>query len=272
MAEKTELQLAVEKAKEQQLEKTKLQLQVEQAKEQRSEDKALIRKEQKEQDERTLALLEKAESFDWEKMSPPLMALLLTKRPIPRGRELPPRYLSLEEAIFIAAGCFADKVNPLGKEIWIDGEKLTYNVTTEGKRNSARRKGMDFGPPAYERLTRKLANGTDDIGYKCRMRVGSRDEYVEYTAWLSEWNMPLSPMWKAKPEHMLQVRAQEKAISFASGVGISDLPDERDIDSEPAAPIAAIAVTPATYQPMKYEAPVETPTRTDFKTTRSHGG
>jgi hypothetical protein len=65
-----------------------------------------------------------------------------------------------------------------------------------------------------------------DVGIKCKMRVGlpANKEYVEYTAYLSEWYVPRSPVWKGKPMHMLQTRACEKAISLVLGTGASDMP------------------------------------------------
>ena len=64
------------------------------------------------------------------------------------------------------------------------------------------------------------------------MRVGDpkNKEFVNYTAWLSEWSVSRSPVWKSKPSHMLTIRANEKAVTLALGVGASAMPDERELD------------------------------------------
>jgi hypothetical protein len=49
---------------------------------------------------------------------------------------------------------------------------------------------------------------------------------------MSEWYVSSSPVWKAKPMHMLQIRAYDKALAFAAGAGISDMPSEREIAAE----------------------------------------
>ena len=126
-----------------------------------------------------------------------------------------------------------------GSEVWFDPNRGSVNLTLEGKRQVARNKGIDLGPPQFEELVRgwgeipkvtplvedlKKQGFVKDIGIKCRIRVGDvkNQEFVEYICWLSEWAVPKSPVWQAKPLHMLQTRATEKAISLAMGTGASD--------------------------------------------------
>ena len=156
-------------------------------------------------------------------------------------------FLSFRQAILFATRCFELGVSPFSDEVWFDANRSSVNLTLAGKRQVARNKGIELGPPKFEPLTRewkdiakiaeageeaKKAGFTKDVGYKCTIRVGDpkNNETVDYTAWLNEWYVGRSPVWKLKPEHMLQIRSQEKAISMAMGTGASSMPDERELD------------------------------------------
>lgn len=185
------------------------------------------------------SLMENLSSLDWRDLTPPQLALLIMQKPFAAqgGGQM---YLSFKQAILFATRCYELGVSPFSSEVWFDPNRASVNLTLEGKRQVARNKGIDLGPPKFEELTRKWedlaklsqtaeeckkAGFTKDIGVKCMIRVGdpANKEYSEYIAWLSEWYVSRSPVWQAKPLHMLQTRACEKAISLALGTGASDM-------------------------------------------------
>jgi hypothetical protein len=200
--------------------------------------------------------------FDWKNIPPHQMAVVLTKKPF-RGKGGSSEYLTPPQALMFAMRCFELGLSPLSSEVWFNQQNWTVNVTTEGKRKLARLQGLDLGACSKERSERefpelaaasdrvvalKLAGFKKDIGYKGKLPVGAKG-IVEYTAWLSEWYMAGSPVWRERPEHMLQVRCEEKCITFASGIGISEMPDEREIEAEAAPAAPTITVEPMAYKP-----------------------
>ena len=198
----------------------------------------------KEQDRPILDMVQALDSFDWRSMKPHQMALLLMQKPFTsRGGTL---FLNFRQALLFATRCYELGLSPFGADVWYDAGKGSVNLSLEGKRQLARNKGIDLGPPQFEMLTRewkdvprmsetaenaKKVGFTKDVGYKCKLRIGDpkNNEHSEYTAWLSEWMVASSPVWKEKPEHMLQVRAQEKALTMAMGTGASAMPSEEEI-------------------------------------------
>lgn len=184
-------------------------------------------------------------SLDWRDLKPNQTALLLMQKPmnVSGGGTM---FLNFKQALLFAVRCYELGLSPFSDGVWFDANKSAVNLTLAGKRELARIKGIDLGPPKFERLERtwtdvprmtetaddaKKAGFTKDIGFKCSIRVGDpkNAETCDYTAWLSEWYVGRSPVWKAKPEHMLQTRATEKAISLAMGTGASSIPDEREL-------------------------------------------
>jgi hypothetical protein len=193
----------------------------------------------KDQDQATFSVVEKLETLNWRDMRPPHMALLLMQKPFPvsGGGSL---FLNFRQAIFFATRCYELGVSPFSSEVWFDPAKFSVNLTLEGKRQVARNKGIDLGPPQFEDIERpwdKVPKMTDlvkelqkqgftkDIGIKCKIRVGDvkNAEFSQYICWLSEWAVIKSPVWQAKPLHMLQIRATEKCISLAMGTGASEM-------------------------------------------------
>lgn len=192
----------------------------------------------KEADKPLLSIMQQMNSLNWRELTPPQLAVLIMQKPFAAqgGGQM---YLSFKQAILFATRCFELGVSPFSSEVWFDPNKATVNLTLEGKRQVARNKGIDLGPPKFEELSRKwedIARVTEnvtalkglgftkDVGVKCCIRVGDpkHQEHAEYIAWLSEWYVPRSPVWQAKPLHMLQTRSCEKAISMALGTGASD--------------------------------------------------
>lgn len=192
----------------------------------------------KEQDKPLLAIMSQMSSMNWRDLTPPQLAVLIMQKPfVAQGGGS--MYLSFKQAILFATRCYELGVSPFSSEVWFDPNRASVNLTLEGKRQVARAKGIDLGPPKFEELKREwddLARTTDnvdalkklgfkfDVGVKASIRVGDPKnvEHSEYIAWLSEWFVERSPVWKAKPLHMLQTRACEKAISMALGTGASD--------------------------------------------------
>lgn len=214
------------------------------------EPQALVKKDAldgmvKAQDLPLLEVMKTLKGLDWRELTPPQLALLIMQKPFAAqgGGQM---YLSFKQAILFATRCYELGVSPFSSEVWFDPNRATVNLTLEGKKQVARNKGIDLGPPQFEEKTRewsevprmtengtaaKAAGFTKDVGIKCKMRVGDpkHNEHVEYIAWLSEWFVPRSPVWNQKPVHMLQTRAAEKAISMCLGTGASDMVgEERD--------------------------------------------
>lgn len=200
----------------------------------------------KESDRPIFNALSGMDTLDWSKLKPNQAALLLMQRPmtVSGGGVM---FLNLKQALYFAVRAYEVGVSPFSAGIWFDPQRWSVNLTLEGKREVARNRGIDLGPPSFEEITRewstlpkmtetgeeaKKAGFTKDLGIKCRMRVGNPEfkEYAEYVAYISEWFQPKSPLWKSKPTHMLQIRANEKCITMVLGTGASAMPDEKDLD------------------------------------------
>ena len=199
----------------------------------------------KAQDIPLLDVMETMESLDWRNLKPHQTALLLMQKPMVAsgGGQM---FLSFRQAILFATRCYELGVSPFSSEVWFDANRASVNLTLEGKKQVARNRNIDIGPPTFTEQTREWKDVvritdvakeaqklgfTKDLGVTCRMRVGDpkNAEFVEYTAWLSEWFVPKSPVWLNKPTHMLNTRAQEKAITIVLGTGASAMPDEQDL-------------------------------------------
>jgi hypothetical protein len=188
--------------------------------------------------------LSSMDSLDWKSLKPHQTALLLCQKPMNfSGGGV--GYLTFKQALLFAVRCFELGLSPFSDSVWFDPNRSSVNLTLAGKRELARIRNIDLGPPQFEEIAREwkdVARSTEnveavkkagfgkDIGIKCRMRVGDPkwNEHVEYIAYLSEWYVSRSPVWQQKPLHMLQTRATEKAISLAMGTGASS-----QVGSEP---------------------------------------
>ena len=200
----------------------------------------------KEVDRPVFKAMASMDTLNWRDLKPNQTALLLMQRPmnVSGGGTM---FLNFKQALLFAVRCYELGLSPFSDGVWFDPGRSSVNLTLAGKRELARIKGIDLGPPKFEALTRewadlprmtdtgeecKKAGFKKDFGYRCSIRVGNPEnkETVDYTAWASEWYVSRSPVWKAKPEHMLQTRATEKAISLAMGTGASAMPDEKELD------------------------------------------
>ena len=179
-----------------------------------------------------LESLSQIANFDWKAVPPPMLAQMLVQIPFRGSGGDPDYFLAPWQAMIFAMRCFELGLSPFSDEVWFNPKNNKTNVTLSGKLKLARLQGLNLGPPHFERVTRKF-NGKDDYGYRCSMSTGRDGDRAEYTAWHSEWFVARSPVWKEKPDHMLQVRATEKCLSFASGIGVSELPGEGDLGRDP---------------------------------------
>jgi hypothetical protein len=168
-------------------------------------------------------------SLDWKNIPPPMLAQMLVKIPFKGSSGEPDYFLEPFQAMIFAMRCFELGLSPFSNEVWFNPKNNKVNVTFEGKLKLARKQGLDLGPPRFERIP--ADPGKTLVAYKCKIKSPHGD--CEYTATLKEWQVPSSPVWKAKPDHMLQLRAAEKCLSFASGIGTSELPGEADLGREP---------------------------------------
>jgi len=212
-----------------------------------------------EQERKSLEKLNAVASLDWKNIPPPVLAQVLTQMPFKGSGTDPDYFLKPWQALVFAMRCYELGLSPFSNEVWFNPKNNKVNVTFEGKLKLARKQGLNLGPPRFEVLKRPFPKGRmiagfdQDQGQKCSMTTSNQGDPAEYTAWLSEWYVPASPVWKAKPDHMLQLRAAEKCLSFASGIGSSELPDERDIDglADKAVPtVSAVESTEFNVAPM----------------------
>jgi len=200
----------------------------------------------KEQDRPMFKIVEQLDSLDWAKMKPNQTALILMAKPF-TAKGGGQTFLTFKQALYFAVRCYELGLSPFGDEVFFDPSRFSVNVTLSGKKALLRVKGIDTGPPMLEELSRdwtevprmtkageeaKRDGFVRDIGCKCAMRVGAvtNKEHVNYSAWLSEWYVSSSPVWKEKPTHMLATRATEKAISLVLGTGASSMPSEGDLE------------------------------------------
>ncbi|MBO0887483.1 hypothetical protein J2P12_00120 [Candidatus Bathyarchaeota archaeon] len=173
--------------------------------------------------------LNEISSFDWKAVPPPMLAQMLVQMPFKGGAGEPDYFLAPWQAMVFAMRCFELGLSPFSNEVWFNPKNNKVNVTFEGKLKLARKQGLDLGPPTFERIPKDPDKPL--VAYRCT--ISSPNGNCQYTATLKEWQVLTSPVWKAKPDHMLQLRAAEKCLSFASGIGTSELPGEADLGTEP---------------------------------------
>lgn len=202
-----------------------------------AEELALVRKQEA---EIANAWMKDLSEFDWKRIPPHQMAVVLTKIPRRGKTGDPDYYLTPAQALVFAMRCFELNLSPLSTQVWFDPARWTTNVTLEGQIELARSRGMT-GAPSFTELHRPWKKGQTPIlgfaeepGIRCVVKTTSGD--TSYTCWLSEWIVPTSPVWKGKPHHMMQVRAYEKALEFSGGVGVSSMPNETNIEGVPELP------------------------------------
>ena len=200
----------------------------------------------KEQDLPFLHVIESLSTLDWKRLPPPAAALLLMAKPftVSGGGTM---HLTLRQALIFAVRAHELGLSPFSDNLWFDPAKCNVSITMSGKRELARLRNIEMGPPVFEDLTRpwenvpkittageeaKKAGFKSDVGVKCTIRVGAvtNAEHVSFTAWLNDWYVSRSPVWKEKYAHMLAIRSNEKALTLILGAGASQMPDEKELE------------------------------------------
>jgi hypothetical protein len=191
-----------------------------------SEKAALVKEDRAASKQReSLERLSGIESLDWKKIPPPMLAQMLINIPFKGSGTDPDYYLQPWQAMIFAMRCFELELSPFSNEVWFNPKNNKVNVTFEGKLKLARKNGLNLSPPVFERIPEDAAKPL--MAVKCTITAPHGP--CVYTATLKEWRMPSSPVWRDRPEHMLQLRAAEKCLSFATGTGASELMGEADL-------------------------------------------
>jgi len=180
--------------------------------------------------ERQKAELEKLSgitSLDWKAIPPPMLSQILVAIPFRGSGSDPDYYLTPVQGMIFALRCFELGLSPFSNEVWFNPKNNKVNVTFEGKLKLARMNGQNLSPPLFERQPADVSKPL--LAYKCT--IVAPHGKCEYTATLKEWRVASSPVWRDRPDHMLQLRAAEKCLSFATGSGSSELMGEQDLQT-----------------------------------------
>jgi hypothetical protein len=172
-----------------------------------------------------LERLSSISSLDWKSIPPPMLAQLLVNMPFKGQSGEPDFYLEPWQAMVFAIRCYELELSPFSNEVWFNPKNNKVNQTFEGKLKRARMQGMNLSPPTFKRIPEDATKPL--VAYECTIKTPQGP--CSYTATLKEWKMPSSPVWRDRPDHMLQLRAAEKCLSFATGSGASELMGEQDL-------------------------------------------
>jgi hypothetical protein len=156
-------------------------------------------------------------------------------------------YLSPPQALRVVRFCREKGLEVHSDHWFFDPKNDRINESVSGLRAEAKHKNINLGPPVLERLTRQWPSATprikgyedEDFGYKCKMRVGEKEDFATYEAWFStsaqtqfakpgETRFLKSGPWNDNPDHMCQIASQRNCIKNALGAGISQLPADDD--------------------------------------------
>jgi hypothetical protein len=162
----------------------------------------------------------------------PAIAYLLTKMPLAKGATL-----SYPEAMAMAFTCVSEKANPWTGEVYRTGP-FRFGTNVQQKINKLRREGIQVGVPSFDpqfrdwpagkKLTRydyvtKREISFDmprEPGMTCNLPLGK--SLVSQTVWLIENFVSSNDNWYSRMDHMLQVRALGRCVTFGGGEGVSD--------------------------------------------------
>jgi hypothetical protein len=181
------------------------------------------------------AFFTEVNSYDWNKLPPPIVAKLLTYKPWKSGDI--DYYMNYAEALMIALRCNKLGVDPFSDEVFYDAKNKRLNLTLEGEIAAARAKGIEFGVPTFKHESRPFTGTAipgfkEDLGCICTMLVKTTfgEQKASAEVWLSEgWYVATNPNWRQRTKWMLEVRAQSNAIKNCSGVGISAQISEQEL-------------------------------------------
>jgi hypothetical protein len=219
--------------------------------------------------------------FDWKNLKPYQTALLLMQKTYTRygdnGRET--YRLSFDQALVFAVRCFEIGLSPISSEVWFNLDTQQVATTVEGRRKLARLQGMNFGPPQFTwsendwpKGVANPCNFSKDIECTCTMQIQGWDQPATYTGRLSEWFVGgVKGQWAKRPRNMLQTRMVGQCLTFASGIGVSEMPDEnnyrdRDEGTKDVAPQAIVHnVQEAEFEPPETPISVSQPPSTTAK-------
>jgi hypothetical protein len=187
--------------------------------------------------------------WDWHKIPPPVMVEILKRTPMRGNAGEPDYYLEEYQAYRFAIRSYELGLSPLSTEVWYNRKNQMTNVTFEGKLRLAQLRNLNLSPPKLERIPEDESKPL--IAYKCTIQTPSGPSM--YTAMLKEWIQPTSPVWREKPSHMLQIRASEKCLSLAMGIGSSELMGEQDLleGAEAAKVLPSVESTNFEYKEME---------------------
>lgn len=227
---------------------------------------------QQEELRENLAMLGNSPSLDWEKLSPQAQIAYIMTKPF-SVRDDDGNYMTCKlqfwDAVAFVGRALELKLSILGNDMFptikmttVGGQKEArmsgIGISSEAKARVAARMGCKFGPPLFTEVERewpkakisKKPQWTDkDRGVTCRMKMFvdgvAEGQDAEYTAWLSEWyagNKSGTAYWDKNPDWMLRIRAKDKCITLASGVGQSEAQQD-DAPEVPAAPTPQLQTT-----------------------------
>lgn len=176
-------------------------------------------------------------NYDFKSNPPLAMARLISRTLRKPDGSLP----SLEDSLVLALHWFETGLNPYRGDIYpLPSGRI--GLSLQGEIKEAKREGHKF-IPKYEFVTREwpTVDGKPDgkpielvrksrgvetkfsypkePGCKCILQIDGSE--VEYTAWVTEWFMPTNPNWFERMHHMLMVRSFSNALSFSTGIGVS---------------------------------------------------
>lgn len=155
-------------------------------------------------------------------------------------------YLTIPQALMLAIAAHRRRLNPEDGDIFILPSGR-IGTSLQGLLKEAKQNGAKLSTPKFETqyrdwpkgllLTRKDTSVKPwrdvdfsldaEPGVTCSMTVNG--EPVDYTAWLTVWYMPGNPNWYSRYDLMLRVRAMMRALSFGTGIAVSE--EIADVDN-----------------------------------------
>jgi hypothetical protein len=162
----------------------------------------------------------------------PSIAYVLTKMPLAKGATL-----SYVEAIAMAFTAITEGANPFTGELYRTGP-FRFATNVQAKINKLRKQGIQVGVPQFEPRIRDWPEGKkltrydvvtrrevafsmpNEPGMTCKLPIG-RDS-VSQTVWLIENYVATNANWFERMDHMLQVRALGRCVTFGGGEGVSE--------------------------------------------------
>lgn len=205
--------------------------------------------------------------WDWKELLPWQVAMLLMRKPYYRntstGKEM--YRLNPDQALVFAYRASTLGLDPFSSEIWFNPDTWQASATVEGRRKVAKQNGMNFGPPQFTYVEKEWpahipnkGGFSTDIEGTCTMEVQGWTKPATYTGRLSEWYRgqgkgSKSP-WDTNTMNQLFVRLQGQCLTFASGIGVSEMPDETSFEKgneEQPQQLQVIDVKAEEFKPLK---------------------